>query len=431
MLGRCIIEPLFAFDTHMKLSRLINRGYSWRWLLAILVSGFGLAGFLSGVGVSERDISDASIGTHLYHTLGLFILGGIDLGTPVGGPVWGRTMLWIGYFGAPLVTGSAIAEWVQQIFDRPDVYLRRARDHILVIGVSQITHSLLTKVRAAAPSAPLMIVDKSVSPAIVAEFAEKYHARILTGDFTSEFFLRSLRIQYASQIIIASDDDFDNFEAASKVLSLRPHIGHRLLVHSNRLRFLRMLNYSRVVNNALTFNTYHLSAQHMVREVMLKHFESTESADTVVIAGFGRFGQTIYEEIQRLGSTVVSDVAIIDDDANRRILVAEEQVKLRDGIRRHVFQGDLSHPRIWLDLEKEINLQGQRSLILLATRADDENLRTGLWIKRKYPDAKVMVRTTQPSHFARDVCDAAGIDDFALSEMMVHSMPDEWFAHSR
>ncbi|MBD3646185.1 MAG: NAD-binding protein, partial [Pseudomonadales bacterium] len=283
------------------------------------------------------------------------------------------------------------------------------------------------KVRAAAPRAPIVMVDKSISPGAAAEFAEKYRARMVAGDFTSDFFLRSLRVKFARQIIIASDDDFDNFEAASKILSLRPHIGHRLLVHSNRLRFLRMLNYSNVVNNALTFNTYHLSAQYMVREIMVRHFEDTENTDTVVIAGFGRFGQTIYEEIQRLGSSVVSDVAIIDNDANRRILVAEEQVKLRDGIRRHVFQGDLGHPKVWFDLEREINLQNRRPLILLATRADDENLRTGLWIKRKYPDAKVMVRTTQPSHFARDVCDAAGIDDFALSEMMVHSMPDEWF----
>ena len=58
------------------------------------------------MGVSERDLADAGILTRAYYTLGLFFLGGLDLGTPVGGPEAARTVLWLAYFAAPLITGS-------------------------------------------------------------------------------------------------------------------------------------------------------------------------------------------------------------------------------------------------------------------------------------------------------------------------------------
>ena len=58
---------------------------------------------------------------------------------------------------------------------------------------------------------------------------------------------------------------------------------------------------------------------------------------------------------------------------------------------------------------------------------DDENLRTGLWLKRKFPNAKVMVRGARPSHFAKSVSGVADIEAFWLSQVFHDSMPDEWF----
>jgi Trk K+ transport system NAD-binding subunit len=404
-----------------------TQNFSWRWIIALIVSFCGLIGFLSGVEVSERDISDAGFITHLYHTLGLFILGGMDLGTPVNGPVWGQVLLWIGYFGAPLLTGSAIIEWLHQLVDQQSMFLRNISDHFVLIGTEEVARSILEKIIFLHPDAKVIVVERAIHPSLTAELSERYDTRTVEGDFTNEFFLRSLRVSRARQIIVASGRDFDNFEAASRLLEIKPELGHRLLVHSNRLRFLRMLNNSTIVDSSLTFNSYHLAAQYLVKQVMLKHFDITIRADIVVIAGFGRFGQTILEELQKLGPEVVAEIAIIDSDALRRVLVAEEQVAMNSQITRHVFQGDISHPEVWANLEAKVNLHNTESLILLATGADDENLRTGLWLKRKHSDAKVMVRTTRPSHFAETVCASADIDTFAQSQLMYNSMPDAWF----
>jgi hypothetical protein len=56
-----------------------------------------------------------------------------------------------------------------------------------------------------------------------------------------------------------------------------------------------------------------------VREVLLHHFHRTEEKDVVILAGFGRFGQTILEELQLNAHKDIASVGIIDVDADRRI----------------------------------------------------------------------------------------------------------------
>ena len=136
-----------------------NSSVSWRWMLALLAIGCGVTGFVSGVGVTERDLSDAMFGTHLYNTLGLFILGGMDLGTPQGGPLWGRALLWFSYFAAPLVTGSTIVDWVHRILHQQHVFLRRLRDHIVLIGTEEVAHSILKKIRSLDREVQVLVVE--------------------------------------------------------------------------------------------------------------------------------------------------------------------------------------------------------------------------------------------------------------------------------
>ena len=81
---------------------------SWKSWSAITIFLCGLVGFAMGVDVSERPgIPEADFFTKAYYSLGLFVLGGLDLGTPAGGPLLGRILLWVAYFGAPIWTASA------------------------------------------------------------------------------------------------------------------------------------------------------------------------------------------------------------------------------------------------------------------------------------------------------------------------------------
>ncbi len=399
----------------------------WRWVLAFVVFACGLTGFLSGVEVSERDIRDVNLATKIYYTLGLFILGGMDLGVPVNGPLWGKVLLWVGYFGAPALMGSTIVDWVHQVVSNQKRWLRTLRGHTVIIGTNDITYSILDKLEELADRGTVVIVDRTIGSSQAMEFNDRYGARVLEGDFTNDYFLSTLRLSRAKRIVLASENDFDNFEAASKILELAPNQGERMLVHSNRLRFMRVLHSSKVVAQCTVFNSYHLAAKYFVKNMMMLHFKSTEDLDTVILAGFGRFGQTILEELQALAIGEISEIGIIDIDANRRVMVANEQSAISDDFRLHILQGEIGHPEVWQQLEQLVDLEKDRPFILMATGMDNENLRTGLWLKKRYPQAEVMVRSARPSHFAASVCESAGIRAFGLSQVIHDSLPEEWF----
>ena len=406
-----------------------NVGRSWRWVLALVFLACGFFGFLSGVDVTERDLSDANPFTLLYYAMGLFILGGMDLGVPTGGPGWGRTFTWIAYFGAPLLTTSALVEWLQVLVANRKRWLKKINDHTVIIGVNDLSRSFMEKTIAHDESSQLVIVERESRTDIQQELEDRYGARCLSGDFTDEYFLNRLRINQVKRVLLASDNDFDNFETASKLLELRPELAPRIILHCNRLRYLREMEHSDVVRLTHTFNSYHLAAQHLVHTVMLDHFHSTEKLDTVILAGFGRFGQTVLEELQQIGKEEIEAIAIIDLDAHRRVLVAAEQVQMDTEIVKHVFQGEIGHPDVWQQLEAQVDLDVGVPLILMATGQDDENLRAGIWLRKRHPNAKVLVRSQRESHFAASVSQSSGITTFSLQNVFRESMPDEWFAN--
>ncbi len=404
---------------------------NWRWILAFVFFGFGFAGFLSGVQVSERDVSDANVFTMMYYSLGLFILGGMDLGVPIRGPAWGKSLLWIAYFGAPLLTTSALVEWLHVLVAHPTRWLRNLRGHTIIVGTNDISRSLMDKVRRIDDKSRLIIVDRDIKPTVQQELEDRLGAICLSGEYTDEYFLEMLRVEHAKRVCLASENDFDNFETASKLIEMRPDLGERMVVHCNRLRYLREMEHSDVVRYAHTFNSYHLAARHLVRTTMMDHFHSTEKLDVVVVAGFGRFGQTVLEELQEIAAAEVAEIAIIDVDAHRRVLVAEEQVQFGSGIKKHVFQGDTSHPEVWQQLEASVDLSTGVPLVLMVTGRDDENLRTGIWLSKRHPNCHVITRSHRTSHFAESVGHSSGIETFGLTQLFQESLPDEWFVEQR
>ena len=168
------------------------------------------------------------------------------------------------------------------------------------MGINDLSRSVMDKIEVLDPGTQLIVIEKDIRKTVRQELEDRYGARCLAGDFTDEYFLHMLRISRVKRVVLASENDFDNFETASKLLEMRPELGKRIILRSNRLRYLRAMEHSDVVQQTHTFNSYHLAAQHMVRSVMMEHFRETEQLDTVVIAGFGRFGQTVLEELHEI-----------------------------------------------------------------------------------------------------------------------------------
>lgn len=403
-----------------------SRG-DWRWGAALGLFLFAFCGFLLGVSLTERpSVVDAGILTKAYYSLGLFVVGGLDIGTPIGGPLIGRVMLWIAYFGAPVLTASAVIEAVARIISPRPWQLRRIRNHVVVVGTVPLLDNYLRALRRHAPRTPVVVVDEHIEPVRRQELEQTFNVTVVTGDITHDFLIRALRLHRARRVVLLGKNDFQSYEAASRMLAQYPRLQSRIVLRCHNLRFMRALQETVIARQCITFNSYQLAASGLVRDRLIDHFRRTDLPDVVVIAGFGRFGQTVLEEMQDQARREISTLALIDIDATRRVLVAEEQRRIDGSYRKEIFEGDISHPEVWQKLEASVDLATGSLTVILGTGNIEENLRAALWIKRKYPDALVFSRTTDISKLALEVGAEHGINYFSIRQLVEDHIPDDW-----
>jgi voltage-gated potassium channel Kch len=323
-------------------------GFSWRSLGAFYFFVSAIVGFQLGVGVSERpEVLDSGLLTHAYYSMSLFVVGGVDLGTPYGGPFAGRVLVWSAYFGAPILAAWTLIEALFRSMAPQSWYLRRLKDHIIVVGDGELAISTLRALRQHNAKVPIVVVTTSSDPVLAEEFNQDFGAFVVCGDVTHTFFLKQLRVEHARKVLLLDDNSLRSYEAASTLINLVPGIGSRVIIHCGNLRFMRAMENTRVAKRCQTFNTYHLAASGLVRSQMLHYFRETKAKDVVILAGFGRFGQTILEELQRSAIDELDTVVIIDIDAHRRVMIADEQMKFSGQYRRQLFEGDISNPAVW------------------------------------------------------------------------------------
>lgn len=402
---------------------------SFPWLPtgAIIVFFLALIGFESGVSVTERpELTDANLLTKAYYALSLFVVGGVDLGTPLGGPAAGRAMVWIAYFGAPMLAAWGLISTLLRALAPQAWQLRRLKNHFVVVGDGELSISYLRVLREHNLKAPIVVVSSSADPILRDELKQNFGAIVVSGDISHEFFLRQLHVERARKILLLSDNSLRSYEAASVLLSLVPGVGGRVVIHCSSLRFMRAMANTRVANSCQSFNTYHLAASGLVRSHMLHHFRETRSKDVVIIAGFGRFGQTVLEELQRSAIGELDTVLIIDADAHRRVLVADEQIKFSGDYRRELFEGDIANPEVWERVRSTVRLEGENTVFVLGTGREEENLRTALWLRRKYPGAMVIARSSKQSLFAAEVGQEHDIVSISISQLLEENIPRDW-----
>ena len=388
---------------------------------------FAFTGLSLGVSLTERpDIVSEPNLTKAYYSLGLFVVGGLDLGTPVGGPWYGRLLLWVAFFGAPLLTASAVIDAVLTAMARRRWHMRRIRNHIVIVGADDLTSSYLRVLRAKYPTKPVVVVDSHVDQVRELELAETFNVTVVRGDITHEFLLKQLQMRRASRVLLLGENDFLSFEAASKILRLYPVLANKIVIHCASLRFLRAMSGTRVVDQTVRFNSYNLAAKALVRDTLLEHFVKTEGKDTVVLAGFGLFGQTILEELQENAQGHLARVILIDVDAHRRIQIVEEQRRFSAIDEQHVLQGDISHPDVWRQVVDISDLAVEEPVLILGTGSAANNLRTALWIKDKYPNGLVFSRTNGISEFANQVGTDHDITSISITQLVEENIPADW-----
>ncbi len=403
---------------------------SWRSLGALYFYLSAWFGFAMGVSVSERpEIVDAGLLVQAYYALTLFVVGGADLGTPEGGPVFARGMVWFSYFGAPILAASALVDFLHRALRPQRWTLRRLKDHFIIVGGGDLTVSYLRVLRQRDPEADVVVVCSECNPIRRAELEESFNAIVVNGDITQDYFLRRLRVEGARKILLLDDNSLRSYEAASLLLNKVPGIGSRIVIHCANLRFMRSMANTRVSQRCTTFNSYHLAASGLVRGYLLDHFNETKGLDVVILAGFGRFGQTILEELNLRAARELDTVLIIDNDAKRRVLVAEEQMEFAGEYKRLLYEGDISHPEVWRQMYEDVPIdRDEEAVFVLGTGREEENLRTALWLRRYRPGSMIIARSSKESRFASEVGMEHGVLSISINQLVEDNIPEEWLA---
>jgi len=411
------------------LMRGVVRWLSWRGIPLLIVFACGLTAFTMGVSVSDRPgVGSADLPTQVYYTLGLFVLGGLDLGMPVGGPAHARSLLWFAYFAAPLITASAVIEGLIKVLSRQALMLRRMRRHVIIAGSGRLTLLILRRLRDSMPHCSVVVVELRPDCAHLEEAREAYGAHIVIGDIGSDAVLGTLRLDRAERVFLLTGNDFVNLDAATKILSMAHRLGPRTVVHVSDLGFMRAMATTRVATECVPFNTHHVAARHLVEQELQAHFTQTEALDTVVLAGFGRFGQTVLGELQNVAKGKFDRVVIADHRATRNALSFEEDIGFSNDYKRTVLDGDLTDPSLWQRIEAEIDDGDEEPTFVLGSGDDGINLRTALRLRKKYPRALVVARSFAHSSFAEEVARDAGFATLSVADLLLASMPDDWFA---
>jgi voltage-gated potassium channel Kch len=402
------------------------RWFFWRGLALVAVFVAGLVAFELGVDVTDRrGIADAGLLTHIYYTLGLFVLGGMDLGVPTGGSGLARGLLWFAYFAAPTITASAVIEGVLRAVDPERWRLRRMTHHVVLGGGGKLGALYLERLRQNHAHTPVVVVESN--PPYARAMHDVYGAHVVRGDISSQTILDSVRLAQARRILLLTGDDFVNLDAATRILQLDPSAGKRMIVHVSDLRFKRFTKHTRVSKECTTFNSYQVAARHLFETQLLAHFARTDARDIVVLVGFGRLGQTILTELQQRSPESLDTVIIIDLHAEERACDFGEQIGFSDSYVHSVFDGSADDARLWQRIEAQHDLRTSPPVFVLGSGDDGMNLRIAMRLTNRYPEALVLGRTYARSAFAEEVSEDANVHIFSIADLILRSMPSEWF----
>lgn len=406
----------------LRIAPVRGRGVLWRGLILVLVVACALFAFASGVDTTERPgIGRTDFFTQIYYTIGLFVLGGLDLGTPIGGTPLARGLMWFAYFAAPAITTVSVIEGVLRTLAPEHWHLRRLHNHMIIAGAGGIARLYLKRLRERHPHQPVIIVELDRNHPSTA--ALRYQAHLLIGDIRSDTVLDSLRLEHAKRIMLLTGDDFANLDAAAKILARVPSLAQHTVAHVANLHFMRVVEDTRMAQSCDIFNSHEIAATQLVRAELLPHFHQTAHHDVVVLAGFGRFGQSVLDTLQRNARDKFARVVIMDLEAGLRTAVFAQQVGFADFYQHDVIDGDLRDPRIWQQVG---GLTEAEPVFVLGSGDDGTNLRTALWVKSAFPRAYVVARTFSRSSFADEVSREGGFHAFSVADLVLRSMPDDW-----
>jgi Trk K+ transport system NAD-binding subunit len=340
-----------------------------------------------------------------------------------------RTALWMAYFLAPAVTTGIVIEGALRLLKPRWLQRRTLRDHLVVVGLGRLGETFLEGLFAVKSQTRVLLVDTTNER--LAATADKHGVPYLVGDIRNVATFRELALNRARGVVLLTRDDLVNLEAAWEILELRPNlpvVAHIADIHMKRE--LDTLMGDTVGQRVRPFNSHHVAAVGLYDRHLAPRFRETAGLDMVVIAGFGRFGQTILEHLRKEAGSDVERVVIVDRAARALVATFDEQTEA-SAFAIDVIDGDVADAGVWDQVATLAQASDEAPAIILGTDLDTLNLRTAMMLRKRNDDAEIFVRCFHESHFSSQIASRYRVHVMGLGTMMQEALAEQqklWFS---
>ena len=147
----------------------------------------------------------------------------------------------------------------------------------------------------------------------------------------------------------------------------------------------------------------------------------------MVLAGFGRFGRTVLDQLQRLAPESFGPVVIIDHNATPHARVFEEGPGFSGDYELVILDGELLDPEVLARAYEVTGRTGAPPVVIIGSASDGTNLQVALSVRREHDDAYIVVRGFRASPFTAEVAEEARLHLVNLGRLVRDGMPDRWF----
>lgn len=190
---------------------------------------------------------------------------------------------------------------------------------------------------------------------------------------------------------------------AAQVSHIAPQLRNRVVAHVADLRLLRVIENRGILPSVRMFNSYRTATRHLVQSLLTPHFDTTANRDTLVLAGFGRFGKTVLHEVQASVLTMFERIIIVDLKAEILVHMFAEQVGFADDYQYMYLAEDIHEPRRWQHVIDKVDRPQEGFVYVVGSGFDSVNVSTALWLADRAPEAIIVARCDWRSSFTADI----------------------------
>lgn len=345
----------------------------WKYIALVIIIAVGTyCTMLTGIdGFFEKPNFVQS----LYHTILLFVLS--PYGFPMDSDSFAYYILVSLYFIAPLFLLQTLYNYIQTIIYNPDREISKMRDHVVLAGLGKLGSTIFDFLREEKIKVvPVEIDEKNLALSRIKNACLPF----IVGDFTKDFNLKKSNIRKAKAYFALSGNDVANVDSALLVKKMNPNC--RCLIQISDPFFLENINSVLREKGIEFFNSYEIVARKTLSDIK-SNAKLNSSRETIIIAGFGRFGKILVKEIyeDRTASDNNYDIVVIDK--NLKIEQSWSNFCNVNGIDTNfvsIYQEDVLNSFTWTKiLDEHKNIIN----IIVATDNDSVNLSTSFFIKEK------------------------------------------------